>query len=109
MECHWFTCYSYPNFKLLVHCPKPFINTFYVILMTYRITNVSCIHYVFDRYDALGIQNLENLLRSKNNDTSEVIIENASTKIPRNTNDFLCNTKNKLVLVQFLCQQRHFK
>ena len=42
--------------------------------------------------------------QKQNNGTSDVIIENASTKIPRNTKDFLCNTKNKLQLVQFLCQ-----
>lgn len=69
--------------------------------------NVVRLHVVFDRYDDLNIKYLESLLRAKDVDASEIVIQNADTKIPSNVKTFMTNTKNKLELVNFLCRNAY--
>ncbi|KAL7292083.1 hypothetical protein TKK_0014358 [Trichogramma kaykai] len=66
--------------------------------------NVKSIHVVFDRYDDLGLKYCESLLRSKDLETSEIKIQNADTKITFTGKNYFACVKNKLALVQFLCQ-----
>lgn len=61
-------------------------------------------HVVFDRYDNLSLKNAENVQKTKYINAPKFEINDAQTKIPKNTKTFLTQSHNKLELVKFLCQ-----
>ncbi|KAJ8686162.1 hypothetical protein QAD02_021956 [Eretmocerus hayati] len=66
--------------------------------------SVSRVDVIFDRYDDLGIKELESMLRSEDSEVGEIVIDNPHTRIPKDIKKLLTNPGNKLKLVKFLCQ-----
>lgn len=89
------------NFKTFGDYAQAF---FEYIIRFFDYALVQRIDLVFDRYDDPGLKYTESLLRSKDQQKSEVLINSSECEIP-DVDSFMASSQNKLNLVNFLCHQ----
>ncbi|KAL7301424.1 hypothetical protein TKK_0005865 [Trichogramma kaykai] len=84
---------------------EEFAKAFYSYITSYfKDSNILRVHVIFDRYDDLGIKYLENLLRANEIDLTEVNVKGETSIPKKKIKNIMANRKNKLKLVEFLCQ-----